>query len=291
MPGMEHTGTQVRCARRCGRMRTALLMGLLTSTACLLPACMPSTVVPMATRLISDGYRTGTRDLIVYLPGKGDDARSFETRGLLADLREHGLTHDILACEAHIGYYADQSIVERVAEDAIEPARMLGYERIWLVGNSMGGTGALLYAWRNPDEIAGVVLLGPFISSEGVVEEIKLAGGIAAWTTDDIDSLDWERHVWSWLKEYRKSEGRGYPRIYLGYGRGDWLSGHDVLASLLPGDCVAARHGGHSWAVWRDAWRDLLDKGALRAPAKERSPGDDATEDGRIRYAAEEPNH
>ena len=252
----------------------------------ILGSCMPSTVVPMATRLISSDTRAGVRDLVVYLPGKGDGAESFEQRGLLNDLRQSGLEHDILSCEAHIGYYADHSIVERIAEDVVEPARMMGYKRIWLVGNSMGGTGALLYAWNNPGQVAGVVLLGPFISSEGVVEEIKRAGGIRAWAPQDVDSSDWERHVWAWLKHYPGDRHTTHPAIFLGYGRGDWLSGHDVLAGLLPGDHVSVCQGGHSWSVWRQAWRELLENGALRPPRKT-TPPDDATEDGRTRYAAE----
>src|SRR3989304_2971071 len=83
--------------------------------------------------------------LFVFLHGRGGSARDFEDNGFVQEIKKEGLPVDMVSVEAPLGYYANQSIVVRLKEDVIGPAKTGGYEHIWLVGVSMGGLGAMLY--------------------------------------------------------------------------------------------------------------------------------------------------
>ena len=91
------------------------------------------------------------KTLLIMLPGRGDRASSFVTAGFVDIADRHQF--DVLAVDAHFGYYAERILVERLHEDIIAPAKARGYENIWLLGISMGGLGALLYAAEYPNEI------------------------------------------------------------------------------------------------------------------------------------------
>jgi pimeloyl-ACP methyl ester carboxylesterase len=165
---------------------------------------------------------------------------------------------------AHLGYYRNGSIMERLKQDVIEPAKKRGYDRIWLVGNSLGAYGAITYAARYPGDISGVVLLGAYAGDRGIIREIEQAGGLRAWDPGTMENTDWERRLWSWLKHYggRASE---YPPVYLGYGRWDRFAyGQDLLATVLPADRVVVVAGGHDWPTWKKAWGLLLDRMAAQ---------------------------
>ena len=86
------------------------------------------------------------RCLVVFLPGLGDDADDFARNGLVADLQRRGLSADMVAASATVGYYARGTFLSRLAADVVGPARARGYAETWLVGNSMGGLGTVYYA-------------------------------------------------------------------------------------------------------------------------------------------------
>ena len=68
--------------------------------------------------------------LFVFLPGNGDSPETFEKKGLFELLREKGIAADMVAVDAHLGYYLNNSIVVRLKEDVIEPARARGTREI-----------------------------------------------------------------------------------------------------------------------------------------------------------------
>jgi pimeloyl-ACP methyl ester carboxylesterase len=68
---------------------------------------------------------------------------------------------DLIAVDAHAGYYLRQTVLERLREDVVAPARAAGYEKARLVGISLGGLGAALYATDHADHLAGLILLLP----------------------------------------------------------------------------------------------------------------------------------
>ena len=51
------------------------------------------------------------------------------------------------------------------------------------------------------------------------------------------------------------------PEVYLGYGRNDrFVSGHDLLASLLQPEHAISIEGEHDWSTWKKLWIMFLDK-------------------------------
>jgi pimeloyl-ACP methyl ester carboxylesterase len=250
---------------------TALLIALS------FPGCYPATKIPIDTLRYGIGETKGPGLLVVFLHGNGDRNSVFNDEGFVDAVREHGLTCDVISVDAHIGYYVNGTILTRLKEDVIDPARTKGYQHIWLVGNSLGGFGALSYAQKYPDEITGVVLLGPFLGERPVISEIRHAGGLLKWEPGDIvlkTKEDTEKHIWIWFKEHglpgprqrgdkNRPKGPGdVPEIYLGYGTKDRFTyAQDYLASLLPAGQVISIDGGHDWPTWKTLWNRFLDMG------------------------------
>ena len=85
---------------------------------------------------------------------RGDSAGDWAAHGFVSDLRAAGLNFDVVATNATIGYYMKETIVERMRDDVLTPARQQGYKQIWIVGASMGGLGSLIVASRLPGAVA-----------------------------------------------------------------------------------------------------------------------------------------
>lgn len=185
--------------------------------------------------------------LIVLLPGLKDRAAVFEQEGFIDLIRKHELPVDIVAADAHTGYYVRGTLVRRLHEDVILPAKKHGYKHIILVGVSMGGYGALRYAKAHPNEISTVVLLAPFLGLGPFMKELAEAG--------DEDFED----TWRWLAKYPGGAGDGYPRILLGYGNEDVFAKTDsTLAEHLRKEDVFTQLGAHLWGTWRGLFDKML---------------------------------
>jgi pimeloyl-ACP methyl ester carboxylesterase len=197
------------------------------------------------------------RDLLICLPGIGDEARDFEDWGFVDLVRAHGWAADVLLVDAHYGYYADRTILEQLRQDVLLPAAASGYRSVWLAGISMGGLGALLYASHHQQDVHGVVAVAPFLGTDTVVREIVLAGGLAQWTTT-ITPSDEIRTVWSWIRS-RGERNASPPNIFLAFGDDDiFVDAHRLLASTLPAAHVLTAPGGHRWPVWQQLWMQFL---------------------------------
>lgn len=200
------------------------------------------------------------RSLLVMLPGATDRPEDFVEQGFIQAVRARSVPIDVVAVDAHMDYYLDHSVVERLETDVIAPARAKGYVRIWLMGISLGGMGALAYARRHEMDVAGVILLAPFLGTRGLIAEVVRAGGLDRWQSGKIESNDEERALLAWLKEYR-ADKPGSARIYLGYGKGDrFSSASEMLAQRLPAERVAIMEGGHDWPTWIRLWKHLLER-------------------------------
>ncbi|MGB7542969.1 MAG: alpha/beta hydrolase, partial [Burkholderiales bacterium] len=103
------------------------------------------------------------RTLLVMLPGATDRPEDFVEQGFIQAVRASGASVDVAAVDAHMDYYIEHSVVERLEADVIAPARAKGYTRTWLMGISLGGMGALAYARGHAKEVEGVILLAPFL--------------------------------------------------------------------------------------------------------------------------------
>jgi pimeloyl-ACP methyl ester carboxylesterase len=190
----------------------------------------------------------------------------YELNGFLIAARERRTAVDLVLVDAHYGYYANRTILDRLREDVIDPATRRGYDEIWLVGISLGGLGALLYASRNPGHITGLVLLAPFLGPPDVIGEIARAGGLKAWNPEGgaelVGNQDYQRPLWRWLKEQAVSQSgmaASPPVIHLAYGEQDrFAPGHQLLAEVLPAGRVLSVSGGHDWTTWTRLWQALL---------------------------------
>lgn len=197
----------------------------------------------------------------LLLPGTWDYPRDFSRHDFGAIALELGAPLDLIALDAHVGYYKNRSIVTRMHDDFVAPLRARG-ERVWLVGASLGGVGALIYAAEHAEEIEGMVLLAPFLGDQEVLDEIRRAGGPLAWRPPaEIGKDDWQRRVWKYLQEWHARKGPK-PAIYVAYGRNDnFAEGIRLLAELLPAENVRHLPGGHDWKTWKSLWQGYLGQG------------------------------
>ena len=220
---------------------------LFTVQGCALIA--PPSTIPMAAIRV-DRLEPGVDALIVMLPGMGDRAERFIETGFVD--AANGSGYELLAADAHWGYYFDRTMTQRLHEDIITPARADGYERIWLLGISMGGLGSLLYASEFPSNIDGLILLAPFLGDACLAEEIADAGGLRAWSGESRCTTDYEVGAWRWLKEVTAA---GSVEIVLGYGVDDRLApSYSPLLDVLPASRVHTLDGGHNWTTWNALW-------------------------------------
>ena len=191
--------------------------------------------MPLRTVEIAEGS-PGSRCLVVFLPGRGDTPEHFVRNGFPEELRRAGSSCAMLGVDAHLGYYFEKTIVDRLREDVIAPARARGFKEIWLVGISLGGFGSLLYEKEHPGEIAGIVAIAPFLGEEN--NEF--------------------RPFKDWLAGYGRTASR-QPPLLLVYGTGDrFAEVNGKLAARLPDDRVFRVRGGHTWAAWRRGWGEFL---------------------------------
>ncbi len=199
--------------------------------------------------------------LLVFLPGLVDIPDDFVKEGFVKIVKDHSFSADVFITDAHIGYYVRQSLIERLKNDVINPAKDMGYRDIWLVGFSMGGFGSLLYAWKEPDSVKGVLALAPYLGSSDIIDEIFISGGLDKWKGEEtFFELDFRRPLWIWLKEYSKSPER-YPTIFLGYSMDDERinKSNNLLADALPEEHIFKVYGGHEWEPWRQIFSMFIE--------------------------------
>jgi pimeloyl-ACP methyl ester carboxylesterase len=210
--------------------------------------------------------------LVVFLPGSGDRARSYRKSGFIRKLRRRGLSTDIVAADASMGYYLHENVVDRFEKAVMAPARRTGYEQIWLIGVSLGGFGSLLYAKERPGQVAGVLALAPFLGDNPFSKDIREAGGLSKWAApspEPLSAMNYEAQLWRWLQAVTSGREPG-PRIYLGFGTEDpFADRNELLAAALPAGHVLRAPGGHDWPPWSGIFdRFLEDSDFARACAK-----------------------
>lgn len=207
--------------------------------------------------------------LIVMMPGFGDGPDHYVDNGFVKQVQAlPGQKFDVVAVDAHYGYYRAFSIIDRLRTDVILPALEKGYRKIWLVGISMGGFGAISYAQRHPADIEGVVILAPYLGDGDVVDAV-VEQGLAKWQppagldTPDPEGDEEERHsnrVWRFIKSYAQGQG-DKPTVIIGWGEDDSLrTPAKQVASVLPPDRVFTRPGGHKWTTWRPLFKTMAPK-------------------------------
>lgn len=239
--------------------RVSSVLALLALTSALTSGCFrpPATTVPLRTIDMAGGPPE-SKCLVIFLQGRGDTPEHFVRNDFPTALRKAGSRCATMGVDAHMGYYMERSIGDRLREDVIAPAKAQGFEEIWLVGISIGGFGSLLYTKDHPGEIDGIVALSPFLGDKKLIGDIQAAGGVDNWHPEETPMMKDFIAFWQWLKGYRASDD-DHPPLFLAYGRGDrFAEANDLLAEMLPADHVFHVKGGHTWRTWRRAWDAFL---------------------------------
>lgn len=227
----------------------------LLAAAVLLAGCAalrPATA-PIATLERHVGGGDGGGVLLVLFHGRGDSAKKFFDEGFDQVAARSGRRFDLVSVEAHLGYYVKDQLEIRVGTDVLGPARARGYEKIWLVGTSMGGLGALACAQRHPEAVDGVILLAPYLGSTRILEYAEKG-------TPLIGELGGEdrrtKELWDWILQTPAAKR---PAVLVGVGDRDaFLPANRLLGSFQPPGHFETTPGGHDWSTWKSLFRWAL---------------------------------
>lgn len=231
--------------------RIVLLLVLLAAPACMF---FRSTTAPMP--FVFHPATAGTADtLVVLLPGFGDGPEDYAAHGVVDAVRAVNAHADVVAADAHFGYYKERSLIDRLHDDVIGP--LAGrYQRVWLVGISMGGFGAMIYTMAHREQVHGLILMAPYMGTRDVITEVDIAGGLGNWVPPDLSTIADEEtrkyyEAWAWLQGYAKAPAT-MPQLFLGHGVDDSLhTPNAFVGRFLPDGHYLVRPGGHKWTVWQ----------------------------------------
>jgi pimeloyl-ACP methyl ester carboxylesterase len=201
----------------------------------------------------------GERILLLMLPGAKNTPQQLVENGFIRALRERNLPVDALALDAHVDLYLERGRVEQVLHHALDEVRARGYRRIWVLGISLGGSGAMICAAQRAPEIEGLFLLAPFLGTRGLIAEVQAAGGLLHWQPGEIHHRDHERALLAQIRQ-RMRQIDDFPDIHLGYGDEDrYRAASVMLSERLPSQRVTVVPGGHEWSTWAVLWHIQLD--------------------------------
>ena len=142
------------------------------------------------------------RVLVVFLPGIGGKGSDYETQGFLKALQNRGFEASMKVLDVKPSLYLGSKIVEILKTEVFTHDKAKGYEKIYLVGISLGGHAVLRYLTEYPDDVEGAVLLAPFISGPVVSDAVTSAGGLGSWEDCPFAAWGYACDMWYSLKEY-----------------------------------------------------------------------------------------
>lgn len=245
-------------------IRTSLQALAMLFAASLLAGClsMGDAKAPIPTALINAPAAGPDRDLVIVLPGRGDDVATLQASGIAQAIQSARPDADVLLTGVSMAYYFQGRMPERLHDEVVVPMRERGYRKVILTGASMGGMGALLYDRRYPGDMDALVLLAPYLGDRKLIDEITAAGGIAAWQPGPMPAAigkdNYQREVWRHLQA-GQAGGKKNARVWLAYGEQDGLrQAMPPLVATLPADHVLPRPGGHAWTVWTPAAGEIF---------------------------------
>jgi pimeloyl-ACP methyl ester carboxylesterase len=205
----------------------------------------------------AEGRRTAL--LLALLGGSLTEPEDFVREGFPQALRDHGIYADLSMSEMKMAWFADGSVVSRIRDAVVAPARARGHTHIWMAGISLGALAALCYAARHEEDLAGVTLITPYPATRDVLREIEAAGGLANWRPTLPPEGDLEREAWLWLIGH---DSRRAPQVHCYLASGDrFAEGQRQMAQALDPACVRELPGGHDWTAWRSLWSEFLTDG------------------------------
>ena len=211
--------------------------------------------------LTYSGPESDGKNLVVALRGIGGSVKSFEKYHFIRDLHRRYPGFDVVIPNAHFGYYKEGILIERLEQDVFAQARAKGYEKIWLVGVSLGGLGTLKHLQCCAQKFAGAVLIAPYTGEEELHTSIEdyLGSGSKESLEKSVESEDKDfLALWAWILDNGALFESG--NLWLGFGNKDRLSGHELLASHFPDKNIVRVEGGHKAKVFSRIWNQVLDQ-------------------------------
>jgi pimeloyl-ACP methyl ester carboxylesterase len=207
------------------------------------------------------------RGAIVLLPGLGGAPQDFEEYGFVAVLKQEAPGYDLIAADAHVGYYSRNTLLDQLHASVIGPLLARGYRELWIVGVSMGGHGAIAYARTYPQRLKGVLLFAPYLGPGDVLQAVAQSGGICRYAPPvplAQDRVGFAQANFLWLKATLCTGPAPVP-VWLAVGDRD-QDGRTLLRDVLAPDHHVVLPGGHDWDVWTPALA-LIARAAFAAPA------------------------
>jgi pimeloyl-ACP methyl ester carboxylesterase len=199
--------------------------------------------------------------LVVLLAGTFSVPEDFVREGFVEAARGRGIDAEIVMAETRLAWFADGTMVDRIRDAVVAPARARGAARIWFAGISLGALASLCYAARHENDLEGMVLISPYPGTRPILSEIEAAGGLAMWQPDIAPEGDLEREAWQWLA----NRGAGGPEVHCYFGSGDrFAAGQRKMAETLNAATVHEGPGGHEWKDWRRMWNEILERNTLQ---------------------------
>jgi len=250
--------------------RLWMAIGIALSVCFLCSGCFWSTKGPIETQWYQSQPEIQP-NLIVFLRGMGganncflNPHECFDEKGFISSVKNRQLPYDMVAPNMHFGYYKDRSFINRLKEDIILPAQAKGYRNIWLAGVSMGGLGSIFYLKEHPEDIKGIVILGPYLGNADIIDELDAAGGLETWHPGKYNPEDqWQADIWKFLKQH-PYDSQEKPPIFLGLGKQDYyIKGQEILADYLPPERVIKIEGKHRFSTFYELWELFLKKNVL----------------------------
>ncbi len=203
------------------------------------------------------------RRLVVMLPGRGDSLQSLSDHGVARVIQQHWPDADVLLTGLTMPFYREGRAVQRLHDEVITPAQRPAYRQIWLAGISLGGMGALLYDQQYPGQIDGMLLMSPYLGEDTIPNEIRQAGGLAAWQSGPAQAVDadtFERELWRSLQGWSTRPQRT-GSVWLAYGADEpFRQPIELMSPLLPPGHVIMLPGKHDWKLWSQALPALLER-------------------------------
>lgn len=218
---------------------------------------------PIPSVLIPGKGLADRKTLVIVLPGRADNVAVMQQFDVAEAIHAGWPEVDVQLTSATLAYYTDGGLPQRINQQFIQPARAQGYQRLILMGASMGGMGSLVVDEAHPGVFEHVLLLAPYLGRERVMREITEAGGIASWQPGDkpavVDRRNFDRELlWRQIHSFTL-DADSRARVWLAYGEEDRLAGTvPVIAPALDAEQILPRPGGHKWVVWNAAATEIF---------------------------------
>ncbi len=207
--------------------------------------------------------------VVVVLPGRGDDLASLERKGIAAIIQTGWPDADVILTGLTMPFYREGRAAKRLHDEVIATAQDNGDREIWLLGISLGGMGTLLYEHDYPGQIAGMLLLSPYLGEKPLLDEIRDAGGLRAWNPGPSQPLGpdtFQRELWHTIKNVSQDSARTHA-FWLAYGADEpFREAIELMSPMLPAQNVAMLPGRHNWSLWTNAAKTLLERATSSRP-------------------------